>query len=343
MLIPSRAYLDFREAFRRGDGHAVLGTGQPVLDQLGADERQAGLVPAVLLMVGATLARLERFADAAAYLERGLQLLPGTEATREVGDGDWYALLLLDLMLATGRYRESWGRIEALIEPDRDARTRLGATRAQIALYTAFGDFETAQQLLNTAAGLADRVGSHQLAAMVDGDRAIVLAAQGRTVEAAVFADQVLPQLGRPGAGPLMRWSGAAAATVTTSVARHAAAAGDLMTAERMLFLAAQPAQGTGRSFDAAQLQLAQGVVWREGGRPVEAEGPLLEARRGFLALGCAPAAALAQREEARLAMVKGMSASARPLYERAREEFGQLGLTREVMTIDAILRTAPA
>ena len=38
---------------------------------------------------------------------------------------------------------------------------------------------------------------------MVDGDRAIVLAAQGRTVEAAVFADQVLPQLGRPGAGPL--------------------------------------------------------------------------------------------------------------------------------------------
>ena len=203
MLIPSRAYLDFREAFRRGDGEVVLGTGQPVLDQLGADERQAGLVPAVLLMVGATLARLERFADATAYLERGLQLLPGTEATREVGDGDWYALLLLDLLMATGRFRDAWGRIQALIEPDRDAATRLGATRAQVALYAAFGDFETAQQLLNTAAGLADRVGSHQLAAMVDGDRAIVLAAQGRTVEAAVFADQVLPQLGRPGAGPL--------------------------------------------------------------------------------------------------------------------------------------------
>ena len=81
----------------------------------------------------------------------------------------------------------------------------------------------------------------------------------------------------------------------------------------------------------------------REGGRSVDAEGPLLAARRGFLALGCAPAAALAQREEARLAMVKGMSASARPLYERARDEFGQLGLTREVLAIDAVLRTAPA
>ncbi|MGZ4692957.1 MAG: hypothetical protein ACXWCM_16675 [Acidimicrobiales bacterium] len=343
MLIPSRTYLEFREAFRRGDGDAVLGTGQPVLDELGADERQSGLVPAVLLMVGATLARLERYPDACAYLERGLLLLPGTDATREVGDGDWYALLLLDLLLATGRFRDAWERIQALIEPDRDARTRLGATRAQIGLYATFGDFETAQQLLNTAAGLAQRVGSNQLAAMVDGDRAIVLAEQGRTVEAAAFADQVLPQLGRPGPGPLLRWSGAAASTVTTTVARHAAVHGDLMTAERMLFLAAEPAVETGRSFDIAQLQLARGVVWREAGRTLEAEGALLEARRGFLSLACAPAAALAQREEARLAMVKGMSASARPLYERARDEFAQLGLTREVAGIDAVLRTSPA
>ena len=29
----------------------------------------------------------------------GVVLLPGTEATREVGDGDWYALLLLDLLM----------------------------------------------------------------------------------------------------------------------------------------------------------------------------------------------------------------------------------------------------
>ena len=264
MLIPGHAYLEFRDAFRRGDGDTVLGTGQPVLDDLGADDRQAGLVPAVLLMVGATLARLERYADACAYLERGLLILPGTDATREVGDGDWYTLVHLDLLLVTGRFRDAWIRIQALVEPDRPTSTRLGATRAQVALYATFGDFETAQQLLNTAAGLADRVGSRQLAAMVDGDRAIVLAEQGRTVEAAVFADQVLPQLGRTGPGPLLRWSGAAASTVTTTVARHAAVHGDLMTAERMLFLATDPTESSGRTFDSAQLQLARGVVWRE-------------------------------------------------------------------------------
>jgi len=340
VLIPGRAYLDFREAFRRGDGDTVLGTGQLMLDELGADERQAGLVPAVLLMVGATLARLERYGDACAYLERGLLLLPGSDATREVGEGDWYALVLLDLLLVTGRFRDAWTRIQGLVEPDRPSSTRLGATRAQVALYATFGDFETAQQLLNTAAGLADRVGSHQLAAMVDGDRAIVLAEQGRTVEAAAFADQVLPLLARPGPGPLLRWSGAAASTVTTTVARHAAVRGDLMTAERMLFLATDPTESSGRSFDQAQLQLARGVVWREAGRTAEAEPALLEARRGFLSLACAPAAALAQREEARLAIVKGMSASARPLYERARDEFAELGLTREVGAIDAVLRT---
>ena len=175
---------------------------------------------------------------------------------------------------------------------------------------------------------------------MVDGDRAIVLAEQGRTVEAAVFADQVLPLLGRPGPGPLLAWSSAQASTVTTTVARHAAVRGDLMTAERMLFLAVEPAESTGRTFDLAQLQLARGVVCRESGRAVEAETALLEARHRFLALGCAPAAALAQREEARLAEVKGMSASARPLYERARDEFAQVGLVREVGAIDQVLRT---
>ena len=116
MLIPGRTYLEFRDAFRRGDGDTVLGTGQPVLDELGADPRQAGLVPAVLLMVGATLARLERYADGCAYLERGLLLLPGTDATHEVGDGDWYRLNLLGLLLATGRYQDDVERDPA---PDR--------------------------------------------------------------------------------------------------------------------------------------------------------------------------------------------------------------------------------
>lgn len=338
MLIPVPAYRDFREAFRRGDRRTVLGTGQPVLDQLGATESQRGLVPAVLLMIGASLAGSERYGDATAYLERGLAELPGSAARREVGDGDWYALTLLDLLLLQGRYQQAWTFVQALTEPARRLEVRLGATRAQVAITAAFGDFTSAQQLLNTAAGLADRLRNGQSSAMVDGDRAIVLALQGRTIEAAAFADQVLPALTRPGPGPVLAWSAAQAITVTTTVARQAARAGDLMTAERMLFLSIEPAVRSERRFDGAQLALARAVVWLESGRPDEAEAPVLEARRTFVALGCAPAAALAQREEATVAEARGLHASSRPLYERARDEFATLGLVRETAELDAVL-----
>jgi hypothetical protein len=339
VLIPAPAYRAFREAFRRGDRATVLGSGQQVLDQLNSDEGQRGLVPAVLLMVGASLASAERYADAVAYLERGLNELPDSAAGREVGDGDWYALTLLDLRMRLGRYQAAWALAAILIEPSRRLETRLGATRAQVAINATYGGFETAQQLLNTAAGLADRLRNRQLSAMVDGDRAIVLAMQGRSVEAAAFADQVLPSLTRPGRGAELAWSAAQAVTVATTVARHAAIAGDPMTAERMLFLATDPTERTGRRFDQAQLELARGVVWREGGRVGDSELALLEARRQFLALDCAPAAAMAQREEARLAAGRGLTASARPLFERARDEFASLGLAREAGELEAVLR----
>jgi tetratricopeptide (TPR) repeat protein len=339
VLIPAPAYRVFREAYRRGDGETVLGTAQLVLDQLNIDERQQGLRPAVWLMVGASLAAAERSADAVAYLEQGLRELPGSAATREVGEADWYALTLLDLRLRLGRYQAAWSLVEVLIEPARRLETRLGATRAQLALHATFGRFETAQHLLNTAAGLADRLRNHQLLAMVDGDRAIVLAMQGRTVEAAAFADQVLPSLTRPGRGAELTWSAAQAVTIATTVARHAATAGDTMTAERMLFLAADPTERTDRRFDRGQLDLASGVVWREGGRLAESELALFEARRTFVALDCGPAAALAQREAAWLAAARGLTASARPLFERARDEFAGLGLVREAGELEAVLR----
>ena len=338
MLIPAPAYREFREAYRRGDRDTVLGTAQRLLDQLTTNDQQRGLAPAVLLMVGASLAAAEHNADGAAYLEQGLRDLPGSAATREVGEGDWYALTLLDLRLRLGRYRAAWSLVEILIEPSRRPETRLAATRAQVAINATYGNFDTAQHLLNTAAGLADRLRNRQLSAMVDGDRAIVLAMQGRTVEATTFADQVLPSLVRPGRGAELAWSAAQAVTITTTVARHAAAVGDAMTAERMLFLANDPTERTGRRFDQAQLDLARGVVWRHGGRQADAELALLDARRNFLALGCAPAAAMAQREEARLAEARGLTASARPLFTRARDEFAGLGLVREAGELDALL-----
>ena len=341
MLIPLPAYRVFREAHRRGDTDTVLGTGQHVLDALDVadDPRQRELTPAVLLMVGAHLARTERFADAIAYLARGLEDLPGaTESGREVGRGDWYAVTLIQLHLLVGRPREAWPLIQRLIEPDRRLETRLAATRAQVMVTAGAGDFETAYQLLNTAVGLAERLRNRQQSAMVGGDRALVLAQHGRVVEAVGHADAVLPALMRPLVGPVGAWAAAEAVAVGTTVARHAAEAGDLMTASRLLFGAADVVERTGRAFDRAQVDLARGVVAWRSGELAEAELPLTEARRTFLELGCAPAAARAQWEEANLARARGLHASSRPLFERARQEFAELGLAREVARIDQSL-----
>ena len=339
MLIPAPCYRDLREEFRRGDHAALLGTAQRTLEHLDGDESQRGLVPAALLMVGASLASVERPADATAYLTQGLATLAGTASQREVGEGDWYELVLLDLLLAQGRFADAWPRIQRLIEPGQRTETRLGATRAQVSLTTTFGDFATAQQLLNTAAGLAERARNRLLGAVVEADRASVLAVQGRTVEATVFADRVLPDLVRPGPGPTLAWASSQAVALATTLARSCAVVGDLMTAERMMFLADGPATRSGRSFDRAQLALARSVVSRQGGHLDDAEAPVLEARRRFLELGFAPAAAMAQREEANLAAARGLLASARPLFERARDEFAVLGLTHEVARIEARLR----
>ncbi|HEY5155097.1 MAG TPA: hypothetical protein VIJ47_10215 [Acidimicrobiales bacterium] len=328
MVIPPPAYREFREAYRRGDTATVLGTGQHVLDALGAEGTDAsGMTPAVLVMIGAHLARAEHLLDAIAYLERGLAQLPDSRATREVGAGDWYRLLLVQLQLLVGRYQAAWPSIHRLIEPDRSLESRLGATRAQVQVNAAFGDFETAYQLLNTAAGLADRLRSRQQAAMVAGDRAIVLALHGRTIEAASFADAVLPDLARPCPGPLGAWAAAQAVTVAATVARRAADAGDLLTAQRLLFGAEGPAAASGRSIDRGQLALAHGVVAYRAGDLLGAEAPLAEARQLFQSLGCAPAAAQVQWEEAQLARARGLHASAQPLLARAREEFTALGL----------------
>jgi hypothetical protein len=340
VILPCRAYRDLVDSMRRGDTGAVLHRAQRVIDELSRDPEQAELVPAVLIMVGGAFAREEHFVEAAAYLERGLDTMDGTASVREIGSGDEEELLLLGLYLLCGRYREVWPRVQKLSEPGRSLEARLGATRAHTALATAFGDFDTAHQLLNTATGLAERLPSHQLSVMVEGDRAIVLAEQGRTLEATSFAMSALALLARPGPGRHLAWARGHAITIATTVARQVATGdGDLGASERLLAIIEPLVERDGRTLDRAQLALARGVVWRESGHLAEAESALDAARRTLLGLGCAPAAALAQREEARLAVVRKLEASAQPLYVRARDEFAALGLTREVAQIDTLLR----
>jgi hypothetical protein len=340
-VIPAPAYRALRAAFDAGDADGVLGQAQWVLDQIEPDPGQSVLVPAVLLLAGASLAGAQRYPDALAWLRRGRELTVDDPAlVREIGTGESFWLIELDLLLLTGRFRDAWDLVIPLSEPGRALESRLSATRAHVALATTFGDFDRAYQLLNTAAGLAHQMRSRPQQVVVDGDRAIVLAHAGRIAEAAGFADTVLPLLSRPGPGSRLAWAMAQAVTVATTVARLAAGQGDVATAERLLAPLSAPGtnRGSGRRFDEGQYALARATVWRDGGHVTEAEAPLAGARRTFLALGCAPAAALAQLEEARLAQIRGYGASSRPLFERARAEFAALGLAREVAEIDRTL-----
>lgn len=344
-MIPAPAYRHLRAAFDQGDAHAVLAQAPVALEQLEDDPAQQELVPAALLLIGASLAGIEHYGDALAYLERGRRLVgDGPMVRREVGTSESFWLVELDLLLLTGRYRTAWDLVVPLSEPDRAIESRLGATRAHVALSCVFGDFDRAYQLLNTAVGLAGQLRSRPAQLAVDGDRAVVLAQHGRLTEATSFAERVLPRLARPGPGPTLAWTTAQAVTVATTVARLAGAGGDVATAERLLaslsHLAAQG--GSGRTFDTAQYALARGTVWRDSGHAAEAEPPLASARQLFLGLGAAPAAALAQLEEARLAVVRGYGASARPLFERARAEMVDLGVARDVAAVDRDLAALP-
>ena len=340
-MIPVASYRALRAAFDRGDAEAVLGQAQAVLDQIEDDPIQQELVPAVLLLAGATLAGAERYGDALAYLQRGRQLSgDGPGLAREIGTGESFWLVELDLLLLTGRYRQAWDLVVPLTEPERAVQSRLAATRAHVSLAVTYADFDRAYQLLNTAAGLAQQLRSRPQEVAVDADRAVVLARHGRLGQAARLADAVLALLARPGPGARLAWATAQAVTVATTVARMAAAGGEVSTAERMLATLGpvMSTGGTGRTFDTGQYALARGTVWRDSGLLTEAEEPIAAARRTFLHLGCAPAAAQAQLDEARLAVLRGYGASARPLFDRARTEFAALGVSREVAEIDAAL-----
>lgn len=340
MLIAGRTYRDLRAAFGRGAYDQIVRDGPAVAATLEADATQRELVPATALLVGAALAEQELYTDAIAWLEHGLARLPGTASVAEVAGGHWYHRLLADLYLLTGRWDSASGYLDWLARPEQPLDSRLAATRGQAMLAATRGRFDDAHLLVNAAADLARRAHSSALAAMVEADRALVVAAQGRLLEAVRFTEEVAPRLAAPGRAPEQRWANAVAAALLTTMARLLAAAGDLMTAMRYLIEAGVPVVATGRSYWSAQLDLARGVVWREEGEAERAEPAAIRAVQEFDRLGARPAAAVARLEEARLAEARGHVLSARRLYERAWRECAALGLSRETSGIRARLAT---
>ena len=338
MRIPPPSYARLTDAHRRGDHLLVLAEGDATLAALAADPTTDDLARTVACILGSVHAAQERFAIGASYLEYGLATDPpddpavaGAPPASPSTTRDWYALVLLDLHLKLGRYDDALAAVTPLLEPARAPDIRFAATRAQSAIATARGDYETAHFLLNTATGLALRIRSRFRSALVDGDRAILLATQGRLYEGIGLADRVLTSFVRPAIGDYQNWGNTEGAAIAMSISRAAAGAGDQLTAQRMLIQGTTAAERVPSIYLKAHLDLTRGVFWSAERSFDAAEAALLDAQRGFELLGCEPAMAVTTLEQGRLAHRRGLTLSAEPLYQRALAELRPLGHAREI------------
>ena len=259
-------------------------------------------------------------------------------AARAANRFDWFELALLDVDLRLGRYDDVTARVPRLTDPTHHSEVRFAATRAHAAVLGLQGQFEGAHHLLNTAGGLAVRIRSRFRQALVEGDRAVLLAAQGRLLEAITAADRVLAPLIRPPLGHHQLWSNAEGASIALTISRAASAGGDHLSAQRMLLLGTTATRHVGGAYLAAHLDLARGCFSLLERDLDSAEAALVSAGRQFGVLGCAPAVARATLEQGRLAHARGLVRSARPLYQRALDDFRRLGQPREVAELNQLL-----
>jgi len=251
---------------------------------------------------------------------------------------DWAELQLLEIAILLGRYDDALARITPLLDPMRPTTTRFTATRAQASIAALRGDDETAHFLLNTATGVANRVPSQYRVALVEGDRSMVLAGQGRTREAVAIADRLLGKLVRPAVGAHQLWSNAEGAAIALTLSRATANEGDVLTAHRLLLVGEQAAQPVGRALFAGHVSLARGVSQALAGDHDGAESSLLDALQLFGTYGYRPAAALTLLEQGRLAHRRGLVRTARQLYGHALDELRAIGQVREVRVVRRLL-----
>jgi tetratricopeptide (TPR) repeat protein len=328
--VAGSAFRDLRFAFERCDYREVLATGEHAVAQLEADTRQQVFVPGAKVLIGGALLSVEHYVDAVAWLEAGLAELAGTAAEHELRGANWFHRALADCYLLLGRWDRAEQYLDWLALPEQPLENRLAAVRGQLFLASARGRFDEAAFLVNAATDLASRAHSEVAVAIVEADRALAFAAQGRLREAVTFVDEVSSRLCAPGSSERQRWANQQATAVLTTLARLLAEAGDLMTAERLLLETAVPAAESRRSYAQAQHHLAVGVVRREAGDLVGAEAPVMDAMEQFNALGTLPALAVARLAEAKLADRRSHTVAARALYDTAIDELSALGLPRE-------------
>jgi tetratricopeptide (TPR) repeat protein len=338
--LPPEDFRHLRAAYQRRDVATVAASADAVAARLNASPRDQVFIPALALMKGEALLELERYVEAHELLQEGVRrLVEGQSYLHELGPADRFRLLLVELEILLGRYGDAWQRLLALEEPDRPPATRLGALRARARLNTIRGDYEGAHHLLNAATSVTDRINSRFMVALVEVERAVVLATQGRLHEAIALADRLHESLGAPLGGRRGAWAARLTAGVSLWVSRLAHEAGRAAEGDRLLLRGAGAVARAPTRYLEAHRDVAISTQWRVEGRAGSAEPVCREAMLAFERLGARPAAATATLELARIAVARGLATSAQPLADRARAEFSFLGHARELHEATAVLR----
>lgn len=324
----------FFDDVRVGNHRRALGHADDLAVKCSASRIARRHTPAVILLHGELLAGQEELVRAVAYLEQGLVMLGETGRHEVVGTGDRHRAILIGLLLQLGRYAPAVPHIAPLEEPHRSLESRFVAARARAHLAAVGGRPEDGHQFLNTAASLANRIKGGFPVALVDADRSVLLATQGRLFEAVALADHVLPKLLRPVRGSYGRWAGASLQAVAFTMSRHCIDQGRGPDAERFLVAGISGVERAPSLFGTSNMELAMARAWRNRRELDQAEAALRKAAAGFGHLGCAPGLALVSLEEACLAEVRRLGTSTRALFERALAEFEELGHAWEVSVL---------
>jgi hypothetical protein len=270
-------------------------------------------------------------------IERGLHHLDDPHVRREVGGVDGFHLKLVELYLLTGAQAEALDQIEPMRGPDAPLAVRFPAYRALIAVAADRGDDVHAEGFCATAADLARQVRRGDAVAQVAGDRVRWLASAGRAAEAAGAAEEVLPALLRERGATAPRRAQAAAVLLATGLAL--AEAGDASAsswATRAEPLLPRLPAGPHRRL-AAHADLVRAVAARWGGQLRDAEQLARRARRGFQRVGARPSVALTGLEEARIAMARGLVASAGATLEGVAADLRATGHHRRAAEAEAL------
>ncbi|MCX7621450.1 MAG: hypothetical protein N2037_11490, partial [Acidimicrobiales bacterium] len=326
MRTVERRFRRYREAAMQGNVGYVAAHGDRLAVELSEDPRTRHLVPTVVLLHGLVLAGEDHFVQAREYLEHGLAMQATLPGNRQAISSDRFELELVRVLLILGDYGKAEHLCRTLEEPRRAADTRLGAIRARAIMAATRGEYETAHQLINAAASLAERIHSRFLATLVDADRAMVLGTQGRIPEAILLAHNCLRLLAQPGAGPYLRWAAGQSAALALTLGRYAAEAGDLPNAERLILVGVGTSERFDRPFLRAHADLAISTMWWAQGRYHQAGELARSARHAFTQLGATPSTALATLHEGRVAWAQGLVAAARPVLRSAHAALVQLG-----------------